>query len=181
MNASWIKHLSSYGQNKVTRSQGCKCKCSFMPLFYIFLLCICAGVTVADNMLYEYDWWYVQGAAMVVMVLMASLIFGCGRSRYSKIEEQQRAEREANPEEAKPVLVTRNGIQVTIDAKELTVGDKICITANDTVPCDCAIYAVGDEVVVEESVVSGSYDHVRKQSLNAYNNVALSTDTVLYS
>lgn len=59
-----------------------------MPFFYVFLVCICAGVTVADKMLYEYDWWYVQGIAMIIMVLMTSLIFGCGRARVTKIEEQ---------------------------------------------------------------------------------------------
>ena len=112
---------------------------------------------------------------------MTSLIFGCGRARVSKIEEQQRAEREANPNEAEPVFVIRNGIQVTIDAKELTVGDKICITANDTVPCDCVIYDIGSEVVVEESVVSGSADHVRKQSLLTFTSINLSSDTVLFS
>lgn len=77
--------------------------------------------------------------------------------------------------------MTRNGIQVTLDAKELTVGDRITITANDIVPCDCVIADVGEEVVVEESVASGSCDHVRKQSLNNYNGVHVTSDTVVYS
>ena len=61
------------------------------------------------------------------------------------------------------------------------MGDKIQLNANDTVPCDCAIYEVGQEVIVEESVISGDCDLVRKQSLNSFNNVHLTNDTVLYS
>lgn len=34
-------------------------KCSFMPLFYVFLVAIIAGVTCADKFLYGYDFWYI--------------------------------------------------------------------------------------------------------------------------
>ena len=60
-----------------------------MPWLYLFLAAIAAGVTTADKLLYDYDYWYIQGAAMLVMVIITACVFGCGRVKGRKREMQQ--------------------------------------------------------------------------------------------
>lgn len=57
-----------------------------MPFYYIFLLGIAAVVMLADKYLYEYEYWYIQGIAMFLMVGITALVFGCGRVRTTKRE-----------------------------------------------------------------------------------------------
>ena len=60
LSATWWKaHTNKYGYNNVNRKLRLRCRCSNMPFFYAFLLLIVAGVTVADNLLYEYEYWYI--------------------------------------------------------------------------------------------------------------------------
>ena len=58
-----------------------------MPIFYMLLVSICAGVTFADMLYYEYEFWYVQGTAMLLITGIVALVFGCGRVRFSKFEK----------------------------------------------------------------------------------------------
>lgn len=53
------RNMAAYGKNRITKRSHCRCKCSFMPFFYLFLLVVVAGVTCADYFLYEYDFWYI--------------------------------------------------------------------------------------------------------------------------
>lgn len=57
-----------------------------MPFFYLLLLLIVGGETCADYFYYGYDMWYVQGGAMLFIVLITSIVFGCGRARITKRE-----------------------------------------------------------------------------------------------
>ena len=47
-----------------------------MPFFYLFLLTVVAGVTCADYFLYEYEFWYIQGSSMFLIVLITACVFG---------------------------------------------------------------------------------------------------------
>ncbi len=137
----------------------------------------------ADKMLYEYKYWYIQGAAMMVMVAIAALVFGCGRNRVSKLQETLDAERAAKPVYDKPATVTRNGIQNNIAPEEITVGDKVQLAMGDIVPCDCAIIYTENstELVIDESMLNGEPDGQHKKSLGHYNQVHLSQDTLAFA
>ena len=86
LDSDFKSHVSHFGTNKVSRKTRWPCKFSVMPFFYIFLVCVTAGVTCADYYLYEYDFWYIQGSAMALIVLITMLVFGFGRVRMGKIE-----------------------------------------------------------------------------------------------
>ena len=57
-----------------------------MPLFYLWLFTVAGGVTASDYYIYEYKMWYLQGIAMVLIVLIAILTYGCGMN-HSKTEK----------------------------------------------------------------------------------------------
>lgn len=112
-----------------------------MPFYYTFLMGIAACVTMADFYLYEYKFWWFQGAAMALMVCITMCVFGCDRVRTSKRESLTKVGYE--PAEIKgddPVRVLRNGVESEITNSELTVGDMIRLVAGDIIPADCAIF-----------------------------------------
>ena len=133
-----------------------------MPLFYLWLMCIAGGVTAADYFLYEFTYWYIQGSAMLLIIFIAALSFGCGRVRFAKSEIMQAFEDEFEQPSC-PAMVTRNGIQQTIVATELTVGDKILLAAGDVVPADCVIAFTEKDFIVNESMHTGEPDGVSKK------------------
>ena len=147
------------------------CKFSVMPFFYIFLVCVTVGVTCADYYLYEYDYWYIQGSAMLLIVGITMLAFGFGRVRMGKIEAKREKEAEsatASNNES-PVSVVRNGIQFVIPRGDLTVGDKVLLSYGQLAPADCVVFQSGSELVVNESAITGEPDSVSKKSLGHYN------------
>ena len=107
----WRDHQKRYGSNNVSRGFGkFTWRYSNMPFLYAFFTIIAGGIMAADNLLYEYEYWYAQGSAMILMVGIAALVFGCGKPRLSKLQETLDAERAAKPVYDKPATVTRNGI-----------------------------------------------------------------------
>ena len=55
-----------------------------MPFLYAWLCSVAIGITLIDKIYYQYKYWYVQGAAMGVIVLIAYGIFGCGTGSAAK-------------------------------------------------------------------------------------------------
>ena len=56
----WKAHQKKYGTNSLKReSNRFRWRYSNMPFYYAFLTLIAVGVTVADKLLYEYDYWYI--------------------------------------------------------------------------------------------------------------------------
>ena len=119
----------------------------------------------------------------MVMVFIAMLVFGCGKFRVSKIQEQLEQERAEKPVYDKPATVTRNGIQTTIQPEDITVGDKVMLAMGDIVPCDCAIIYTenSQELVVDESRLFGEADGQHKKSLGHFNQVSLTKDTICFA
>ena len=117
-----------------------KFKIRMMPFYYIFLFGIAAVVLMADKYLYEYKFWYIQGIAMTIMIIIAMAVFGCDRLRVSKRENLTQVGYEP-PEIDKnmPVKVLRNGLETETTLSDLTVGDMVHLYSGDTVPADCAI------------------------------------------
>ena len=99
-----------FGVNVMQKKRRCKCKCSMMPLFYFFLLVVTGVVTAADYYLYEYAFWYAQGSAMLLMVVITALMFGCGRVRYTKREIMAESDLANIFEEPGQINVVRGGV-----------------------------------------------------------------------
>lgn len=149
------------------------CKCNYMPFFYLFLLAIIAGVTLADKYYYKYSFWYVQGASMAAMVVITLAVFGCGRVRQSKREVLSESDLQLREEELKTslqVVVVRDGYQTTISKEQLTVGDKLMLQTGEVAPCDCLVYQANSatELIVNECPIRGE-KIVRKKSVGFYN------------
>lgn len=105
---------------------------------------------------------------MAVIWLVAVIMFGCGRVRNSRIEQQLAEEREAAEMEAnKNVSVVRNSVQQQLPSHELTVGDVFALNQGDRVPCDCVVYKIEsrEALMVSETAVNGTRDPVQKQIL----------------
>ena len=83
-----------------------------MPFFYLFLLLIVAAEVAADYYYYGYEKWYIQGSAMLFMVFITSLVFGCGRVRNNKREVQLSEQRETEAvQKLSVVSVIRDNLQ----------------------------------------------------------------------
>ena len=55
----WREHKKRYGTNNVTRGFGkFTWRYSNMPFLYAFFTIIAGGIMAADNLLYEYKYWY---------------------------------------------------------------------------------------------------------------------------
>ena len=80
------KHLKKYGSNTISNRNRLKCRIQGMPFYYVFLFGIVGVIFMADKYLYEYKFWYIQGSAMALMVIIAACVFGCDRVRVSKRE-----------------------------------------------------------------------------------------------
>ena len=173
--------MKRFGLNKVNRPFKLRVRCTNTPLFYLFLLLIVAGETCADYFYYGYDMWYVQGGAMLFLVFLSSLFFGCGRSRITKRETQLAQERQAAINESQFVSVTRSNVQQSLKASELTVGDKIMLSPGDKVPCDCVVFFFDNRArfVVDESMIYGDLQPVEKKNLGCFNEIVLSSETML--
>ena len=116
-----------YGSNETELPRSAKkfCNCTLTPLFYFFLLVVAVSVTCADKFLYEYDNWYIQGSAMLVMVLITFFVFGCGRFRLTKRQKQQVEDQDSShfiPLDT-TATVKRQGTTDCIIASSLVVGD----------------------------------------------------------
>lgn len=156
-----------------------------MPFFYLFLGVIIAGVTCADKYLYGYDYWYIQGASMAVMTLITAFVFGCGRVRTSKREihaADNEHEKQVEAAANQNVVVTRNGIQLTLPVSSLTVGDKIQLQAGEIAPCDCMVFHTNSatDFKVDESKIRGE-TVVGKKSIGFYNSMNIDEETVIFS
>ena len=140
MDQGFTGHKKRFGENTISNRYRLKCKIRMMPFYYIFLFGIVGVVTTADKYLYEYKFWYIQGIAMAVMVLIAMLVFGCDRLRVSKRENLVQVGYEP-PEidNNMPVKVLRNGLESEIALSDITVGDMVHLYSGDVVPADCAI------------------------------------------
>ena len=156
-----------------------------MPFYYIFLFGIAAVVTMADCYLYEYKFWYIQGIAMAIMVLIAMLVFGCDRIHVSKRENLTQVGYEP-PEidESMQVKVLRNGLESETSLSDLTVGDIVHLYSGDTVPADCAIIFSqgGGDVLVEETQITGEPELQQKNVIiGNHRSIIFSNKTVLFA
>lgn len=175
--------MQRYGLNKIeTSSKLNVLRCSNMPFFYVVLLVICAGVGLLDYYVNEYEYWYIQGSMMLFMLLFTMLIFGCGRVRFSKREIQSAEESHLKSiQKPLPAMVTRNGVQMSLPVSELTVGDKILLSAGDTVPTDCLVLQSQNQLIVDESLATGEPEGVSKKNVNHFNQMVLSNETVVFA
>ena len=53
-----------------------------MPILYLWLLVVAGMITAADYYYYHYKYWFAQGTAMGLIVMIAVIIFGCGTKRF---------------------------------------------------------------------------------------------------
>lgn len=136
----WAAHQKSYGANVISDRSRFKCRMQMMPFYYIFLFGIAGVVLFADKYLYDYKFWYIQGIAMALMVVITMVVFGCDRVRTSKREKLSDVGYEpAEIDEGMLCNVLRNGHESQIELALLTVGDIINLNGGDVVPADCAI------------------------------------------
>ena len=130
-------------------------RCNNTPLFYLFLLGIVALETYCDKYLYGYESWYAQGAAMFVMVLISMIVFGCGRIKTSKRESQIVEQGDRQYALEKVTVVRNGGTMHPVQASELTVGDRIMLSAGDKVPCDCLVVEANADFAISEASITG--------------------------
>ena len=120
---------------------------------------------------------------MLLIVFITALVFGCGRVRTSKREQQAKTEPEPHLNIIPTIRnVTRDGVQKMCMSEDLAVGDKISLKTGDNVPCDCLVfYAQGGELSVSEFNVSGDTQNVLKKFVGISQSVNVSEETVLFS
>jgi len=130
-------------------------RCNNTPFFYLFLLGIIGLEVYCDKYLYGYETWYAQGAAMFVMVLISMIVFGCGRIKTSKRENQINDQGDQQYALEKATVVRNGGTMFPVQASQLTVGDRIMLTAGDKVPCDCLVVEADADFAVSETHITG--------------------------
>lgn len=156
-------------------------RCNNTPLFYLFLLGIVALETYCDKYLYGYESWYAQGAAMLVMVLISMIVFGCGRIKTSKRENQIVEQGDQQYALEKATVVRNGGTMFPVQASELTVGDRIMLSTGDKVPCDCLVVEANADFAISETHITGEPSPQIKKSVGHYNEVNLSSETICFS
>ena len=165
-----------------------RCRCTLMPLYYLFLLAIVAGVTCADYYWYGYEYWYIQGSGMLFMVFITLCVFGCGRVRQTKREKQPNAVSSndvATANDEGRVTCMRDGLTQTRLKTDLAVGDRIILSPGDVVPADCLVHytqSTGNSVfeVGEPHIATGGEpETARKKSIGLYHEIVLSDDTII--
>lgn len=183
MQNTFAAHTKRYGLNTITKRLRFNCKMQMMPMYYVFLFGIAGVVMFADYYLYEYKYWYIQGITMAVMVIIAALVFGCDRIRQSKRDSLSTVGYEpAEVDENMLYMVVRNGVESEITLGELTVGDKIRLTAGETVPADCAIFESpdGQGLLIDETLITGEPEMQHKKPLMGHKNLVFSNETVAF-
>ena len=70
------------------------------------------------------------------------------------------------------VKVLRNGLESETSLSDLTVGDMVHLYSGDIVPADCAIIFSqgGDDIMVEETQITGEPELQRKNVLTGHHN-----------
>lgn len=119
---------------------------------------------------------------MFFFIFVAIAAFGCGRVRFTKKEIKTAEENYLkNMKKPFPVIATRNGIQSPISGADLTVGDKILLSAGDIIPADCVILLSATGIVVDESHLTGETTEITKKNVTMYNRMILSKETVAFA
>lgn len=68
-----------------------------------------------------------------------------------------------------------------VQASQLTVGDRIMLTAGDKVPCDCLVVEANADFAISETHITGEPSPLIKKSVGHYNEVNLSSETICFS
>jgi len=137
-----------------------------MPLFYTFLFIIVLQQILVDMFVYEYQFWYLQGLAMYLILFITMYIFSCGRNYQGKINQRRAEDRETEfNEKNNLVSVTRDGIMIQLPAQEMTVGDRFDIMQGERIPCDCIITEFASSPFqVDERIICGEKRIIAKQT-----------------
>ena len=77
----------------------------------------------------------------------------------------------------------RNGIESMIPQAQLTVGDMIHLQDGDIIPADCAVIFTmgGEDLLVDETHITGEPDLQRKSSLSQHQYFSFSNHTIVYA
>jgi len=94
-------------------------------------------------------------SAVVIVVIVTAVNDSMKEKQFIKLNQQV---------DTHKVVVTRDGSEKEISAKELLVGDIMCIGPGEILPAD-GLLVKGSNIVVDESALTGESDTVKKSEL----------------
>jgi calcium-translocating P-type ATPase len=125
----------------------------------IIVLVVAAVVSLAVGVYEDPQKGWIEGVAILSAVLIVAVV--TATNNYNK--ELQFRKLNAVKEDV-TVVVIRNGKNVSVNIKDLVVGDIVVLNAGDRIPAD-GVLVKGSDVTVNESSLTGESDD-RKKSTN---------------
>lgn len=151
------ERLSAYGYNRLEEKQHKSLFRRFLSQlndYMIIILLIAAAVSYGVSVI-QGDRDFVDSIIILAIVILNAVI---GVFQESKAEKALEALKNISASKAK---VLRNGLKVTVNTDELTIGDIVFLKSGDFVPADCRILKAVD-LKTDESSLTGESKPIQK-------------------
>lgn len=122
----------------------------------IIVLVVAAVVSFAVGVYEDPQKGWIEGVAILSAVLVVAIV--TATNNYNK--ERQFRKLNAVKEDVE-VIAIRGGRNVSVNVKDLVVGDIVVLNAGDRVPAD-GVLVKGSDVTVNESSLTGESDDCKK-------------------
>jgi Ca2+-transporting ATPase len=145
--------LAEHGRNELSEGKRVSPILLLLNQFKDFMVLILMGATLISGLLGEY-----LDAITIVAIIVLNAVLGF--TQEFRAERSLRALKELSAPAAK---VIRGGVQLTVPASELVVGDLVCLESGDRVPADLRLLEASS-CYVEESALTGESVPVGKHA-----------------
>lgn len=158
------KRLKEYGLNALQKKNKVSPAKIFLEQFNDFIIWVLLGATILSAFIGE----KADAITIIIIVIMNAIL---GFIQEYKTEKSLEALKNLAAPTAK---VIRNGEIVVINAEYLVPGDLVILESGDRIPADC-ILINGNNIVVDESLLTGESVGVEKSSENKRNSLYMGT------